>query len=349
MLIRRPGARPSSHGEAPHMKDYYVLQQCDLEADEHILRVNGERMRRLPVEDVKGIHLMAGYTLTSGVIDLAAKHNFPIHVYNYYGIYRGTFFPPPVEPTGSMLIAQLESFQDEARRIEIARANLEAGNAAANALLAPFNLQIKSQVRGETIEDIRLEEARIRKDYYAKLDTVLPAFWSIVKRGRRPPKRPADAILSFCNGLLYAKMAGWIHRAGLNPRISYTHGQARAKNPLALDLAEVLKASLSEGILLEVAGSGKEQSLVTGVSEGVYLNEKGRKFVIRQIEQMLDRSVQPDGVDREDKIEMWAKSVPRKLHRALVDGSAPAFPIVPPVLSGKALQELQTGRTAVPE
>ncbi len=330
------------------MKDYYVLQQCELEADEKILRVNGEKMRRLPVEDIKGIHLLAGYTLTSGVINLAAEHNFSIHVYNYYGIYKGSFFPPPVQPTGSLLIAQLESFQDEHRKLEIARAILEAGNAAANTLLDPFNLRIEGQVHGDGLEGLRLEEARIRKGYYAELDTVLPAFWSIVKRGRQPPKRAADAILGFCNGLLYAKMAGWIHRAGLNPRISYIHGQARAKNPLALDLAEVLKAPLAEGILLEVAGSGKESSLVTEVNEGVYLNEKGRKFVIRQLEQVLDRSVRPEGAEREDTVEMWARSVPRKLHRALVSGKRPSFPVVPGALSGKAMQELQAGRTEVP-
>lgn len=330
------------------MKDYYVLQQCDLEADEHILRVNGDKMRRIPVEDIEGIHLMSGYTLTSGVIDLAAEHDFTIHVYNYYGIYKGTFFPPPVQPTGSLLISQLESFQDDERKLETARAILEAGNAASNVLLAPFDLQIETQVEGDTVEDLRLEEARIRKDYYAKLDTVLPSYWSIVKRGRQPPKRPADAILSFCNGLLYAKMAGWIHRAGLNPRISYIHGRARAKNPLALDLADVLKAPLSEGVLLEVAGSGKQSSLVTEVNEGVYLNEKGRKFVIRQLEQMLERSVEPQEIDRTDTVEMWAKTIPRKLHRALVEERRPSFPIVPTELSGKALQELQAGRTEAP-
>lgn len=331
------------------VKDYYVLQQCDLKADEHVLRVDGDKMRRLPVEEIQALHLMAGYTLTSGVVDLAAEHDFAIHVYNYYGIYKGTFFPPPVEPTGSLLISQLESFQAEQRKLEIARAILETGNAATNALLQPFDLQIETQVQGDTIEDLRLEEARLRKDYYAKLDTVLPGFWSIVKRGRQPPKRPADAILSFCNGLLYAKMAGWIHRAGLNPRISYLHGQARAKNPLALDLAEILKAPLSEAILLEVAGSSKESSLVTDVNEGVYLNEKGRKFVIKNLEEMLERSVQPEGTEREDEIERWAQAVPRKLHRALVSEARPDFPIVPGQLSGNALQELQSGRTEVPE
>jgi CRISPR-associated protein Cas1 len=330
------------------MKNYYVLNQCDLEADEEILRVNGEKMRRIPVDQISALHLLAGYTLTSGVVDLAADHDFPIHAYNYYGVYKGTFFPPPVQPTGSLLIAQLESFQDEGRRLEIAGSILETSNEAANTVLEPFDLDLEAEIQGDTVEDLRLEEARIRKDYYAKLDTVLPAYWSIVERGRNPPKRPADAVLGFCNGLLYARTAGWIHRAGLNPRISYLHGQSRAKNPLALDLAEVLKPALSEGVLLEVAGSGKERSLVTEVNEGVYLNEKGRKFVIKQVEDMLERRVEPPNADRGDEIEGWAESVPRKLHRSLVEENTPYLPVVPCTLSSSTMQDLSSGRTSVP-
>jgi CRISPR-associated protein Cas1 len=331
------------------MKDYYVLQECVLEGDSHVLRViSADKQRRLPVEEIAGLHLMAGYTLTSGVIDLAAEHNFPIHVYNYYGVYRGTFFPPPVEPTGSILISQLESFQNEERRLEIGRCILEASNRTANALLEPFGLHSPGALEGSSAQGLMLSEARIRKEYYALLDTVLPPFWSIVKRGRHPPQRPADAVLGFANGILYAKMAGWIYRAGLDPRISYLHGQARARNPLALDLAEIMKAPLSESILLDIAASGAERSLVTTVGEGVYLNVKGRKTVIRCIEDTLRRSVRPLDGEREDRLVTWGKTVPRKLHRSLVTVETPSFPVVPCTLSSSTMRILQSGRVSVP-
>jgi len=330
------------------MKEYYVFQQCHLDADEKVLRVSGEQKRRLPVEEISGLHLLAGYTLTSGVINLAAKHNIPIHVYNYYGIYRGTFFPPPVEPTGSIIISQLQSRLDEGRRTEIARSILDASNKATFALLEPFDIVHKAEVEGSDIESLLLAEARVRKEYYALLDTILPPFWSIVKRGRRPPRRPADAVLGFANGILYAKMAGWIHRAGLDPRISYLHGEMRANNPLALDLAEVMKAPLSEAVLLEVAASGAERSMVTEVGEGVYLNEKGRKTVIQFIEEMIKRTVCPISGKRQDTVEMWGMSVPRKLHRALVEEKLPEFPVIPCTLSSSTMQALERGRTYVP-
>ena len=330
------------------MKDYYIFQNCKLDADEHVLRISGDKKRRLPVEEIAGLHLLAGYTMTSGVIELAGKHNFAIHAYNYYGIYRGTFFPPPVEPTGAILISQVRSRLDEKRRIDIARTILNVANRSANSLLKQFDLELPAEITGDTVEELLLSEARVRKEYYALLDTVLPPFWSILKRERRPPRRPADAILGFANGLLYAKMAGWIHRAGLDPRISYIHGESRARNPLALDLAEAMKASLSEGILLEVAASGAERSLITDVGDGVYLNEKGRKTIIQCIEKTLKQSTRPEGKERENTIETWGRSVPRKLHRCLVTGTDPEFPVIPCMLSSSTMRTLTSERTYVP-
>lgn len=330
------------------MKDYYVFRQCELDANKRVLRIRGSQSRRLPVESIAGLHLLSGYTMTSGVIELAAKHNFPIHVYNFYGVYRGTFFPPPVEPTSSILLNQVQSRMDEERRTEIARCILIAANRAADALLAPFGLELPEEVEGSTVERLMMCEARIRKEYYALLDTVLAAFWSIVKRERRPPRRAADAVLGFANGILYAKVAGWIHRAGLDPRIGYIHGQARARNPLALDLAEVMKAPLSESVLLDIAASGAGRSLVTRVAEGVYLNDKGRKTVIRCIEDTLRRSIRPLGEQRQDLVEMWGESVPRRLYRSLVEERAPQFPVIPCTLSSSTMQTLQSGRTSVP-
>lgn len=330
------------------MKDYYIFQHSKLDADEHVLRIEGEKKRRLPVEEIAGLHLLAGYTMTSGVIELAAKHNIPIHAYNYYGVYRGTFFPPPVEPTGSILISQVRSRLDESRRVELARCILETSNRSANALLKPFDLELSNTIEGGTVEGLLLSEARIRKEYYALLDTVLPPFWSILKRERHPPRKPADALLGFANGLLYAKMAGWIHRAGLDPRVSYIHGESRARNPLALDLADIMKASLSESILLEIAASGSERSLIAEVGDGVYLNEKGRKTVIRFIEETLKRSVRPAGKERENTVELWGNSVPRKLHRCLVEENNPEFPVVPCTLSSSTMQTLKSGRISVP-
>jgi len=330
------------------MKDYYVFQNCQLDADEHVLRITGADQRRLPVEEIAGLHLLSGYSLTSGVFELASKHEFPIHMYSYSGRYLGTFLPPPVEPTSSILISQVKSRLDVERKMDLCRTIMSQSEMAMNALLRPFGLSVSSKACGDSAEDLMLSEGRVRKEYYESLDTVLPPFWSIVSRERHPPRRPADALLGFANGILYAKMNGCIHRAGLDPRIGYLHGEHRARNPLALDLADLMKPVLSESILLDIAASGAERSLVTEVGEGVYLNEAGRKAVIRFIEDTLQRRSRPIGEEREDTVQSWLSAIPRRLHRALVTGETPKFPVIECTLSSHTMQILKNGRTFVP-
>ena len=109
-----------------------------------------------------------------------------------------------------------------------------------------------------------------------------------------------------------------------------------------------MKAVLSESILLDIAASGAEKSLITEVGDGVYLNEKGRKTVIQFIEATLKRSICPLNGEREDKVEMWGKSIPRKLHRCLVMDNEPDFPVIPCTLSSSTMRVLKNGRTSVP-
>jgi CRISPR-associated protein Cas1 len=330
------------------LKDFYVFQNCQLEADERVLMVIGSEQRRLPVEEISALHLLSGYAITSGVFELAARHEFPMHMYSYSGRYVGSFLPPPVEPTSSILISQVESHIDKSRRLELGRALISHSEQAIDALLEPFHLKLGSRAAGSSTEELLLAEARVRKEYYELLDTILPPFWSIVVRERNPPKRPADALLGFANGILYAKMVGFIYRAGLDPRIGYLHGDARARNPLALDLADLAKPFLSESILLEIASAGLERSLVTDVEKGVYLNEAGRKTVIRLMEDTLQRYVRPLNESREDTVQYWLSSIPRKLHRALVVGDTPKFPVVGCTLSSHTMQVLKSGITFVP-
>jgi CRISPR-associated protein Cas1 len=285
--------------------------------------------------------------MTSGVVELAAGHDFPIHVYAYGGGYRGTFFPPPVSSTAHVLVRQVAENQDPVRRLRRGRELLDAAAQGMAALLAPFGLVPPPLGPAGRLEDLRLAEARVRREYYALLDTVLPPYWSILKRERRPPRRPADALLGFANGILYAKTAGWLHRAGLDPRIGYLHGDARAANPLALDLAEAMKPAVSEAALLTVAASGQERSLVTDVGEGCYLNEKGRKLVIQTLEGLLEAPTRVAVLDRDLSLGRVGELLATKLHRAVALDEPAAFPLPSCTLSSSTTRTLKQDRTSV--
>lgn len=314
------------------MKDYYTFQNVKVHADEETVTVRtaDDGLRRLPVEQISGLHLMAGYSITDGLVELANQARFPIHFYSHGGHYQATLEPRPAAPQAALLVAQLESIRSPQRRLEVARKIAEGQRRALTELLRHVGVNEElPPVEGDSIEQLMLGEARMRKEFYACFDTALEPFWSILKRERRPPRSPADAVLGFANGICYAKMTGWIQRVGLDPRLGYLHGETRAPNPLALDLAELVKPHLSEAVLYALSESGKERSLVDSVGEGVYLNSEGRKAVIGAIEERLQKPVVGLDAFWATDLQTAMQQIPLRLHKAITTNEEVVFPHVP--------------------
>lgn len=57
------------------MNDYYTFQNIKVQADEKtvMIRPAEGNLRRLPVEQVSGLHRLAGYAITDGLVNLANR------------------------------------------------------------------------------------------------------------------------------------------------------------------------------------------------------------------------------------------------------------------------------------
>ncbi len=283
------------------MKNYYVFQHGNLDADDKTVRFQGEDTRKIPVEQIDGLHLLAGFTLTSGVLHAATEHEFPIHIYGFYGNYLGSFIPKNGPQSAERLLGQLRSHDDPAQRLGIGKGIMKASMLSYNNLLHDIGeraLDLSGLEESDAIELLRLEEARLRKELYMALDSHLCEFFALLGRSRRPPGNPGNCLLSYLNGLVYAQTLTAIYRSGLDPRIGYLHGDVRATNPLALDLAELFKPYFSESSLVSLSEEGAKPKWFTEVGEGVYLNETGRKEVARLFDDKLTREVKHDGLER---------------------------------------------------
>ncbi len=283
------------------LKNYYVFQHGTLDVDDECLRFKGLEDRKIPKEQIDGLHLLAGFTLTSGLLEMAAASEFPIHVYGYYGSYRGSFVPKNAPESAERLLAQLRSHDNPQSRLQIGKNILQASLRSDNHLLLSIGSpQLDAQVieGAPTVELLRLEEARLRKEYYALLDTKLQDYYMILSRTRRPPTNPANCLLGYWNGLTYAQTISSLYRAGIDPRIGYIHGDMRAPNPLALDLAELFKPYLSETLLVKVAKEAPKTAWFTEVGEGTYLNDHGKKEAAKLFDRQLSAQVKHAGLKR---------------------------------------------------
>lgn len=285
--------------------NYYVLRDGRLSVDEKVFRFDSsEGLRRLPVENVSAIDFYSGGTITSGALKTAAEFNIPIHFFGFYGNYIGTFWPKEHYFSGDLTIRQASVFLDKKRRLELASSLVDGILLNMKSLLRRFGGDFESlsvNTKVSSIEEQMINEARMRKDYYMRLDRLLPDDFMLISRERNPPVNYGNCLISFGNSLLYSETVTQARKVSLNPSIPFYHSPQSGRFSLALDLSEPLKPGLVDRLVLQMTRQGiirPTEEHFRKEGNGIMLNERGRKIFISQWEKWLDNAVYDKNLQR---------------------------------------------------
>jgi len=282
------------------MQPYYILSSGTLKRNENTIlieRESGER-KAIPVEDVESIHVFGQVNFNKELLVFLARENKPLHIYNYYGNYSGTFLPREKNVSGELLVRQVEHYLDPQRRLFLALAFVEGAMFHAKRNLReysgtePFVAKIEEEFGKacvtETIAELMGCEGRAKEAYYQAFNLFLKEDFSFEKREKRPPSNPINALISFGNSLLYTTILSECYRTQLNPTISYLHEPRERRFSLCLDLSEIFKPLIVDPIIFRLINTGVittddfDQDL-----NGCYLNDEGRKEFLKAFDQKL--------------------------------------------------------------
>ena len=117
---------------------------------------------------------------SSQVVHLLAKEGVPIHFFNYYGFYDGSFYPRETLLSGNLLIKQAEHYMDHDKRMVLAKKFVEGASKNMEKVVAYYKIDnqishtLKDLDYSQTITDAMNVEARIRSHYYTLMDEILP-------------------------------------------------------------------------------------------------------------------------------------------------------------------------------
>jgi CRISPR-associated protein Cas1 len=116
------------------MKNYYVLSNGRVKREANTLYVENENgvKKPLPVEDVESLYLYGEVDLNTKLLTFLSQKKIPLHVFNYYGFYAGSYYPREYLHSGYLLVKQVLAYHDPDRRLTLAR---ELVKAAAHSLL----------------------------------------------------------------------------------------------------------------------------------------------------------------------------------------------------------------------
>ncbi|AEH44117.1 CRISPR-associated protein Cas1 [Thermodesulfatator indicus DSM 15286] len=276
--------------------------------------ISRDGKKALPIETIDSLYVFAEVTFNKKLLEFLSQKKIPVHFFNYFEYYVGSYYPREYMNSGLITLRQAEYYLNREWRLGLARAFVYG--ALANML---FNLRTYSS-RGKElasrIADLekiiaRLNEAQnsaelmalegqARQSYYQAFDVILanPDF-SFEVRTRRPPANRLNALISFGNSLIYVTALSEIYRTHLDPRIGYLHETNQRSFTLNLDLAEIFKPLIVDRVIFSLINRSEiKPEDFTEEMDGIYLKDKGTKKFLEAYEKRLSETIMHKGLGR---------------------------------------------------
>ncbi|AEG18426.1 CRISPR-associated protein Cas1 [Methanobacterium paludis] len=287
-------------------KNYYLMSDGILKRKENTLYfVNKDGKKPIPINKIYAIYAYGSLTFSSQAVHLLAKEGIAIHFFNYYGFYDGSFYPRETLLSGDLLVKQVEHYLDPEKRLWLAKQFIEGAAGNMEKVLSYYSLEngishTLNDIEGSgNITEAMNVEARMRSEYYSKMDEILPDKFKMEGRSRRPPENMVNALISFGNSLVYSTVISEIYNTQLNPTISYLHEPSERRYSLALDLSEMFKPILVDRLIFYMVNKRmlSEDDFERDLNYCL-LNDQGRKRFIKKYDERLKKTIKHRELNR---------------------------------------------------
>jgi CRISPR-associated protein Cas1 len=325
-------------------KPVYIFNAGELQRQQNTLRFTTTEGRRfVPVETTSEIHVFGEVSVNTKLLVFLSQNAIPLHVYNYYGYWSGSYMPREQYVSGYLTLKQAEHYLDHDKRMGLARTFVAGAISNMERVLKYYHRRgtplqetldaIRS--RGErvdqslTTEELMALEGGCRELYYQSWDAIFKSEdFQFVRRTRRPPENRVNALVSFGNSLMYVRALSEIYRTHLDPRIGFLHTTNQRRYTLNLDVAEIFKPIIVDRVIFTLANRGALQAKdFREGTEGVFLSEHGRKTFLQAFEARLKDTIQHPKLGRAVSYRRLVRLELYKLEKHLI-GDEPYQPYV---------------------
>lgn len=130
--------------------------------------------------------------------------------------------------------------------------------------------------------------------YFGAFNQLIKCDWShgFLKRTRRPPADPVNAMLSYGYVILTAQIASILASIGFDPYIGYLHSSRYGKPALALDLLEEFRPVIVDSVVLSLLnnrqlGPGDFRQEVNSY----YMTDETKRLFLQKFEERLQETI----------------------------------------------------------
>lgn len=316
-------------------QSFYVYNSGDLRRKDNTLQFipcEGEK-RDIPIERINDIYVMSEMTFNTSFISYISQYGIPIHFFNYYNFYTGSFYSKEKLLAGQLLVKQVEHYSDFDKRIVIARKFIEAAADNIYRNLRYYNGRGKdvSDCMSE-VDDLRKKipntssiqelmgiEGNIRRHYYAAWNVIVDQEIRFEKRVMHPPDNMINSLISFVNSMIYAKVLTEIYHTQLNPTISYLHEPGVRRFSLCLDIAEVFKPLIGDRLIFSLLNRRQiTEDSFTKELNFLHLKKDASGLIARELEERLKKTIMHKELGRQVSYQYLMRLEAYKLTKHLI-------------------------------
>mgnify|MGYP004523966735 CR=1 FL=1 len=317
-------------------QSYYLYKSGKLKRKDNTLEIEykDNTKKAIPIERVDDIYVMTEFDFNTNLLNFISKYGASVHFFNYYGFYTGTFYPREQLVSGKLLIKQVEAYNDNVKRVNIARAFIEAASYNIYRNLTYYNNRgknlekymkdiefLRKQLnKCSTVEEVMGIEGNIRKIYYDSWNIIINQDIAFEKRVKNPPDNAINSLISYVNTIIYTRVLSEIYKTQLNPTISYLHQPSERRFSLCLDIAEIFKPIIADRLIFSMLN--KKQISEKDFEKNLnftYINEKARKKITKEIDSRLQTTIKHRTLGREVSYEYLIRLEVYKFIKSLLE------------------------------
>ncbi|SNR89693.1 type I-B CRISPR-associated endonuclease Cas1b [Desulfurobacterium atlanticum] len=281
----------------------------------------------IPIEAISEIEIFGEINFNKRVLEFLTKKKIPVHFYNYYGYYTGTYYPREHLNSGYVILKQAEHYLDYDLRLFIAKMFVYGAyrntrqnliNYKCDEIVEIIDFKSSNIDKAATIEELMAIEGNIKEAYYSGFNQILKQF-SFEKREKRPPDSEINAMISFGNTLLYTKVLSEIYFTHLDPRIGYLHETNNRSFSLNLDIAEIFKPVIVDRLIFNLVNRKIIRKEHFEKEAGAYfLNEQGKRIFVQAFESRLKDTIKHRRLNRKVSLQRLIRLECYKLVKHLI-------------------------------
>lgn len=296
-------------------RSYFLYSNGTLKRKDNTITFINEKEEKkdIPIEMIDDFYIMSEMNFNTKFINYISQFGIPIHFFNYYTFYIGSFYPRETMVSGQLLVKQVEHYLNEEKRIEIAREFIEGASFNIYRNLRYYNgrgkdvstymhqiEELRKQLPNVTkVDELMGYEGNIRKIYYEAWNIIINQDIQFEKRVKNPPDNMINSLISFVNTLFYTKVLGEIYKTQLNSTISYLHQPSTKRFSLSLDISEIFKPLIVDRLIFSLLNKKQitEKSFVKDF-EYLRLKEDASKLIVQELEERLKQVIQHKDLNR---------------------------------------------------